>query len=54
MLIDTSTDATTMSMTRKGRTIGKPISKARSSSEIMKAGTGTFRGVAAGAVLARS
>ena len=39
MPIDISTEATTRSMMRNGRNSRKPISKARFSSEIMKAGT---------------
>jgi hypothetical protein len=39
MPIDISTDATTRSMIRNGKNNRKPISKARLSSEIMKAGT---------------
>ena len=39
MPIDIRTEATTRSMIRKGRNRRKPISKARFSSEIMKAGT---------------
>jgi hypothetical protein len=39
MPIDISTEATTMSMMTNGRNSRKPISKARRSSEIMKAGT---------------
>jgi hypothetical protein len=41
MPIDISTEATTRSMIRKGRNNRKPISKARLSSDIMKAGTRT-------------
>ena len=39
MPIDISTEATTRSMIKNGRNSRKPISKARFSSEIMKAGT---------------
>jgi len=41
MPMDISTEATTRSMIRNGRNNTKPISKARLSSEIMKAGTST-------------
>src|SRR6476661_5751233 len=41
MPIDIKTEATTRSMIRNGRNSRKPISKARLSSEIMKAGTST-------------
>ena len=39
--IDINTEATTRSIIRNGRNRGKPISNARLSSEIMKAGTRT-------------
>ena len=41
MPMDISTEATTRSMIRNGRNYREPISKARLSSEIMKAGTRT-------------
>ena len=47
MPIDISTDATTMSMTRNGRKIRKPISNARRSSLIMNAGSSTRSGTSA-------
>src|SRR3546814_10082342 len=47
MPIDISTAATMMSITRKGRSSMKPISKARFSSEMRKAGASVVRGVSA-------
>ncbi len=58
MPIDISTEATTRSMMRNGRNSRKPISKARLSSEIMKAGTrmrsDSASGVAGGGCFAMS
>jgi len=58
MPIDMRIEATTRSMIRKGRKSRKPISKARRSSLIMKAGTstriGTSLGSATGSILAMS
>ena len=49
MPTDIKIEATTKSMTRKGMNNKKPISKARLSSEIMKAGMRLVKGVASGA-----
>ncbi len=48
MPMDIRTDATTMSMTTKGTNIRNPISKARLSSDIMKAGMRTGRAISSG------